>query len=57
MAILAALPATVFLYVALAFRSHLFVWTVFSPKLIYTFFHATLIVISLMGVYIVDKIV
>lgn len=57
MTILMALPTTVFLFVALAFRSHLFVWTVFSPKLLYAFFHAVLVTVCLSVVFLVNNVV
>lgn len=46
------LPLTVYLIVATLFRNHLFVWTVFSPKLIYELYSFALYVILWIGFYV-----
>lgn len=43
--VLFGFPFTVYTICALAFRNHIFVWTVFSPKLLYEFYHLCLMVI------------
>lgn len=42
LSVLIALPFTVYCIVVILFRNHLFVWTVFSPKLLYEVFHLIL---------------
>lgn len=42
--ILCGFPFAVYTVCALAFRNHIFVWTVFSPKLLYEFYHLCLMV-------------
>lgn len=46
MSILVTLPFIVYCFVTVTFRHHIFVWTVFSPKLIYETYH--LVLMSLM---------
>lgn len=43
--VLFGFPFAVYSICALAFRNHIFVWTVFSPKLLYEFYHLCLMVV------------
>lgn len=49
--VLLGLPLTIYLVVATLFRNHLFVWTVFSPKLIYELYSFALFVVMWMAFY------
>uniref|UniRef100_A0A7G3ADG6 Putative glycosylphosphatidylinositol anchor synthesis protein n=1 Tax=Lutzomyia longipalpis TaxID=7200 RepID=A0A7G3ADG6_LUTLO len=46
------LPLTLYMAIATGFRNHLFVWTVFSPKLLYEAFNFSLfhVILSLLGI-------
>lgn len=52
-----ALPLAVYLVVAALFRNHLFVWTVFSPKLIYEIYSFGLFLLFWMAFFGWSKIV
>lgn len=54
--VLVAVPFTVFMLVAVAFQNHIFVWTVFSPKLIYEFFHLCLVAAFIVVCHVVNKL-
>lgn len=51
--ILFLLPFAVYTLCALAFRNHIFVWTVFSPKLLYEFYSLCLMCTIWMGLNII----
>lgn len=55
--VLVTVPISVFVFVAIHFKHHLFVWTVFSPKLIYEFFHLCLMFVIVSCTYVIDKLV
>lgn len=42
LSVLTALPFCIYCFVTVAFRFHIFVWTVFSPKLLYEVYHLVL---------------
>ncbi|XP_058124637.1 GPI ethanolamine phosphate transferase 2 [Anopheles ziemanni] len=44
---LTMLPVSFFIIVATVLRDHIFVWTVFSPKLMYEYFHVWLVLIKI----------
>lgn len=54
--ILFGFPFAVYTICALAFRSHIFVWTVFSPKLLYEFYHLCLMVCLWFLLYFVPRV-
>lgn len=49
--VLVSLPLIVYMIVATLFRHHLFVWTVFSPKLIYELYAFALYVVCWISFY------
>lgn len=56
-AVIVAIPLVTFLYVAAVHQSHLFVWTVFAPKLLYMLFQLYLWAFQLAGVWSVTLVV
>lgn len=54
--VMVAMPFTVFMNVAVAFQNHIFVWTVFSPKLIYEYFHLCLTAAFILVYYMIEKV-
>lgn len=54
--ILFAFPFVVYAICALAFRNHIFVWTVFSPKLLYEFYHLCLMVTLWLLLYFIPQV-
>lgn len=56
MSFLIGLPIYIYLFVLTSFRNHLFIWSVFSPKLIYELYFFTLFYIILFVYYILSKL-
>lgn len=54
--VLFVFPFAVYTICALAFRNHIFVWTVFSPKLLYEFYHLCLMVILWFLLYFIPDV-
>lgn len=52
-AALIALPTTWFLIVITLLREHLFVWTVFSPKMLYDIYGSSLMFLLMTAVYLI----
>lgn len=44
-AVILSLPFTVYIFIILSFRHHIFIWSVFSPKLLYDFYYLCLMII------------
>lgn len=55
LAILTVIPTTVFLVVITLLRHHLFIWSVFSPKLLYDFFVNSLMLFFMFIVFFTTK--
>lgn len=55
LSLLTIIPTTVFLVVITLLRHHLFIWSVFSPKLLYDFFVNALILIIMVIVKLTNK--
>lgn len=55
--VLVTVPISIFLFVAIHFKKHLFVWTVFSPKLVYEFFHLCLMFVIVLCTFVINKLV
>lgn len=51
-----ALPFTVYVFIVLSFRDHIFIWSVFSPKLLYDFYYLCLMAFLWMFASIVSKV-
>lgn len=54
--ILFGFPFAVYTICSLAFRNHIFVWTVFSPKLLYEFYHLCLMVALWFSLYCTPRV-
>lgn len=54
--VLCGFPFVVYTVCALAFRSHIFVWSVFSPKLLYEFYHLCLMTLLWILLYSVPDV-
>jgi ethanolamine phosphate transferase 2 subunit G len=55
LSLLTIIPTTVFLVVITILRHHLFIWSVFSPKLLYDFFVNALMLIIMLTVKLTNK--
>lgn len=55
-AFLITLPFTVYAFILLSFRYHIFIWSVFSPKLLYDFYYLCLMIFFWMFASIVSMI-
>ncbi|CRL02295.1 CLUMA_CG015105, isoform A [Clunio marinus] len=55
LSILTIIPTTVFLIVITLLRHHLFIWSVFSPKLLYDFFASALMLLIMLIVKVAVK--
>jgi ethanolamine phosphate transferase 2 subunit G len=56
LSLLTMIPTTVFLVVITVLRHHLFIWSVFSPKLLYDFFSSTLMLVVMLIVKLTIKL-
>lgn len=55
LSLLTIIPTTVFLVVITILRHHLFIWSVFSPKLLYDFFSSVLMLVVMLVVKLTIK--
>lgn len=53
LSILFVLPFTFYSYCVIAFRHHIFIWTVFSPKLMYEFYQLCLMIVLWLGIFFI----
>lgn len=54
---MAAVPLVTFLYVTTMFQNHIFVWSVFSPKLLYALCLTVVWFVQIAGVWILKKLI
>lgn len=51
-----AVPLVTFLYVTTVFQNHIFVWSVFSPKLLYALCLTVVWFVQIAGVWMLNKL-
>lgn len=54
--VLTMIPVCIYLVVMILFRYHLFIWTVFSPKLFYKFYVMLLNFVMASTTFVLNKI-
>lgn len=53
LSILFAIPFTFYSFCVIAFRHHIFIWTVFSPKLMYEFYQLCIMIALWLGMFLI----